>query len=236
MTSNKNEQEIRDRANESARKASSLSPSIQYAIVTVMPNIVNGAFWGFVDMKSIQEHIEAIKNSNGNLSARKLGNACLIEINPNYLVKAMKMIDPNSVTQGDLNVMSKARVDAQVAFEKFLISKGKSSEKTGKPFGGTVGIYCTNDVSSIVYKGVNYPAFRVDIATAINLLHKYGYQIRVGGSFVSAEQAAKSGQTLWDSAVLAPTKTGIFIDIKCTYSASQIKELEKQLKAKYNVK
>ena len=70
MATNRNDQELRNRANESAKRAKALSPSIQYAIVTVMPNIINGAFWGFTDMKSIQEHVEAIKNSNGNLTVR----------------------------------------------------------------------------------------------------------------------------------------------------------------------
>ena len=35
---------------------------------------------------------------------------------------------------------------------------------------------------------------------------------------------------------LAPTKTGIFVDIYGTLPAAQMKELEKQFKAKYNVK
>lgn len=236
MTTNRNDQEQRNRANESAKKAKSLSPSIQYAMVTVMPNIINGAFWGFVDMKSIQEHIEAIQHSDGNVVARKLGNACLLECNPNYLVKAISAVDSNALAQGDINKMQQARAEAQIAFEKFLISKGKTSEKTGKPFGGTVGIYCTNDVTSIVYKGTNYPAFRVDMITALSLLNKYGYKIRVSGQFVTAQQAQQSGQALWDSTVLAPTKTGIFIDIQCTYSAAQIKELEKQFKIQYGVK
>lgn len=232
MATNKNDQELRNRANESAKRAKALSPSIQYAIVTVMPNIVNGAFWGFTDMKSIQEHIEAIKNSNGNLTVRKLGNACLIEANPNYLVKAIAVIDPNALTQKDLQTMSQKRAEAQIAFEKFLIAKGKSEH----PFGGTIGIYCTNDVTTIAYKGVNYPAFRVDIVTALSLLSKYGYTIKVKGNFVSAQQASNAGQDLWDSTTLAPTKTGIFVDICGTLSAAQMKELEKQFKAKYNVK
>lgn len=232
MATNRNDQELRNRANESAKKAKALSPSIQYAIVTVMPNIINGAFWGFTDMKSISEHIEAIKNSNGNLMARKLGNACLIEANPNYLVNAISSIDANALAQKDLQVMNQKRAEAQIAFEKFLITRGKSE----KPFGGTIGIYCTNDVTTISYKGVNYPAFRVDIITTLGLLSKYGYTIKVNGQFVSAQQASQAGQALWDSTILAPTKTGIFVDIQSTFPPAKIKELEKEFKARYKVK
>lgn len=231
-----NTQANKDRANAAAQRAKQMSPSIQYAIVQVLPNIVNGAFWGFTDMKSIQEHIEAIKNSNGQLVVRQLGNACLIEVAPQFLIGAVSQIDPNAVTQKDVQVMTQKRAEAQIAFEKFLISKGKTSEKTGKPFAGTIGIYCTNDVTTINYKGVAYPAFRVDMATALGLLGKYGYQIRVNGQFVSPQQASQSGQALWSATVLAPTKTGLFVDINCTYSAAQIKELEKQFKAQYGTK
>lgn len=231
-----NDQVNRDKANAAAQKAKQMSPSIQYAIVQVLPNIVNGAFWGFTDMKSIQEHIEAIKNSEGKIVARQLGNACLLEVTPQYLIQAVGQIDPNAVTQKDVQVMTQKRAEAQIAFEKFLISKGKTSEKTGKMFAGTIGIYCTNDVTTINYKGISYPAFRVDMATALGLLNKYGYQIRVNGQFVSAQQASQAGQALWSSAVLAPTKTGLFVDISCTYSAAQIKDLEKQFKAQYGLK
>lgn len=221
---------VQDRANAAAKRAKEMSPSVQYAIVQVLPNIVNGAFWGFTDMKGIQEHIEAIRNSGGNLSARQLGNACLIEVNPNYMVNAVAAIDPNAVTQKDIQTMTQKRAEAQVAFEKFLISKGKSSEKSGQAFSGTIGIYCTNDVTTINYKGVAYPAFRVDMQTALSLLAKYGYVIQVGGQFISAQQAAQAGQNLWSSTTLAPTKTGLFVNVSCTYSAAQIKELEKQFK------
>ena len=231
-----NAQANRDKANAAAQKAKQMSPSVQYAIVQVLPNIVNGAFWGFTDMKGIQEHIEAIKNSQGQITARQLGNACLIEVAPQFLIPAVSQIDANAITQKDVQVMTQARADAQVAFERFLISKGKSSEKTGKAFSGTVGIYCTNDVTSINYKGVSYPAFRIDMQTALSLLNMYGYSVQVNGNFIPANQAANAGQALWSSATLAPTKTGLFINIACTYSAAQIKELEKQFKARNNVK
>lgn len=226
----------RVKASAAAQKAKQMSPSIQYAIVQVLPNIVNGAFWGFTDMKGIQEHIEAIKASNGQIVARQLGNACLIEVVPQYLIKAVSQIDSNAVTNKDVQVMSQKRAEAQIAFEKFLISRGKSSAKTGKPFAGTIGIYCTNDVTTISYKGVSYPAFRVDMITALGLLDRYGYTVRVNNQFIPAKQASQAGQSLWSSVTLAPTKTGLFIDISCTYSADKIKELEKQFKAKYDVK
>ena len=218
------------RAKENAKKAKQLSPSIQYAIALILPNILNGAFWGFTDAKGIQEHVEAIKNSNGNVIARKLGNACLVETNPNFLVSAVQMIDSNAIKKKDLEVMQSERIKAQVAFEKFLIAKGKSVEKVGTLFSGSVGIYCVNNVETMTYKGTSYPAFRVDISTALMLLNKYGYTVMVNGNYVDATTAYNSGKALWESMILSPTKTGIFISIKSNYSADKIKALEKQLR------
>jgi hypothetical protein len=67
------------------------------------------------------------------------------------------------------------------------------------------------------------------------LLDKYGYQVKVG-SFVSAKQAFGAGDALWSSLTLSPTKTGLFMDIKCTYSADQIKQLEQQFKQANGIK
>ena len=229
--SNLNEKEIRDKSKESAKKAKQLSPSVQYAICQVLPNIRNGAFWGFTDLRDVSKHIEAIKSDN-NITARKLNsNACLLEVVPNYLLKAVNLIDPNALTSKDIQEIQQSTAKAIMDFEKFLIQKAKT-----KGFGGTIGIYCTNNVTSISYKGVTYPAFRIAIGDALKFLGMYGYEVQVGGTFVSAAQAGQSGQALWDSAKLSPTKTGIFINIKSTYTPEQIKPLEAQYKAKYGLK
>lgn len=219
--------------NITSKRAKYLSPSVQYAITTALANIMNGAFWGFTDMKNIQSHIEAIK-AEPNITARKLGNACLIEVQPGFLLNAVQAIDPNAITQGDLNNIQRSMAEALIAFEKFLISKGKLIAK-GTAFGGTVGIYCINDTENIVFKGTNYPAFRVTMGDALRLLAQYGYEINVGGRFTPAMQAVNAGNALWESANLSPTKTGIFIDIRSTLSAEQIKAKEAEFKQRYGL-
>lgn len=231
----KNDKATRDRANVAAGRAKQMPESVQYAIVTILPNIVNGAFWGFTDKAGVEKHIEAIRQANGNISARLLGNACLIEANPNFLVKAVASIDPAAMTQGHIDNMREKKAEAEIAFEKFLISKGKTKQGQ-QPFGGTIGIYCINDVSTIAYKGVNYPAFRVDMQTALGMLGRYGYKISINGQFVDAMTAANAGQSLWSSTILSPTKTGLFINVQSTYTNDQIKQLEAQFKARYGIK
>lgn len=231
-----NPQDTRARANASASRAKQMSESVQYAIVTILPNIVNGAFWGFTDQAGVAKHVDAIRNSNGNLAVYKLSNgACLIEANPQYLVSAVAQIDPKAVTQADLENMKNKMAEAEIAFAKWLLYKAKTKQGE-KPFGGAIGIYCINDVTSIMYKGVNYPAFRVSMQKALGYLGRYGYKIQVQGQFVDVNTAIQSGQALWSSVTLSPTKTGLFINVQSTYSNEQIKQLEAQFKQQYGLK
>ena len=218
------------KALDSAKKAKEFSPSVQYAITKVLPNIINGAFWGFTDLKDIQEHIAAIK-SDANITARKLGNACLLEVNPSFLLNAVVAIDPQAISQNDFAGIKKASNDAIIEFEKFLINRGK---KEGG-FAGVVGIYCVNDVTTITNKGVNYPAFRITMQKALEIMNQYGYVIRVGNTYMRPADAMNSGQALWDSTALSPTNTGVFINISSTLNPAQMKEVEKQFKAKYGL-
>lgn len=221
--------EVDSRARENAKKAKQLPASVQYAIVQVLPNILNGAFWGFTDLNDIKNHYETLKGDK-NITLRKLGNnTCLIEVDPAYIIKAVQIIDSTIVTKEDINNMQKAMAGAKIDFERFLIKNGK------KGFAGAIGIYCTNDGTVIRNKGVSYPAFRLSMGNVFTLLSQYGYQIKLGDSFVTPQQAVSSGQGLWDNVVLSPTKTGLFINIKSAYSPEQYKSLEAQYKKKYNL-
>ena len=211
---------VNEMAKDSAKKAKQLPASTQFAIVTALPNITNGAFWGFTDIKKAMEHAEALK-VDSHIQARKLGNnTVLIEVNPDYLIKAVSSINSDLITQKDIDNMLRGRAEAEAQFEKFLITKG---EKGG--FAGLVGIYCTNDSTAITYKGVSYSAFRLPIQKVIELCNQWGYMIKVKGQYVTPAQAMQSGEALFDSMVLSPTNTGIFIDIKSTLSPEQIKQM-----------
>lgn len=220
------------RARDCARKAKEMSPSVQYAIVTVLRNISNGAFWGFTTMADIEKHFEVLRQE-ANIKARKLGNACLLEINPSFMVQSMQIIDPTSITNKDLDVIQQAMSDAEIAFEKFLINKGSKLGKMGEQFSGTIGIYCVNNTETINYKGTVFPAFRINMDTALKLLGAYGYEIQVGSRYLPPQQASSSGQLLWDSTKLAPTKTGVFIDVRCRLTPDEMKARAKQFKEKY---
>ena len=222
------EAEIRKRAEEAAKRTAQMPDGVKYAVVTVLANIRNGAFWGFTDMQDIKKHVDVIRQNAPNIVARKLGNACIIEVLPQYMLSAVQAIDPQAISQQMYSDMLKKQAEAKVSFERFLIRSGRSIEKTGRPFMGTIGLYCTNDVSTMSYKGVQYPAFRVTLAEALGFLHRYGYSIKVGGSFVPAGAA---GSGVWDSMLLLPTKNGVLVDIRADGTADQYRNAEKQYRA-----
>lgn len=213
-------EEARSISRDCAKKAQQLPASVQFALVTALPNIVNGASWGFTTIENAKNHTEAFK-TDPNIQARQLGNACLIEVNPDYLVKAVALVDSNLITQKDIQNMVNGRTEAEVSFEKFLINKG---EKGG--FEGLVGIYCVNDSTAITYKGVSYPAFRLPIKSVLEFCNLYGYSVKVNNQFITPSEAMKSGMALFKSMILSPTNTGVFITLRCDKTPAEIKAIK----------
>lgn len=207
-----------------AQKAKSLPVSTQFAIVTVLPNIANGAFWGFSTVKDVQKHAEDLKK-DANIQLRRIGDNVVVEVAPDYLLKVTSSVGQELITQKDLAYMTDMSAKAVVEFEKFLISKGK------KGFSGMVGIYCTNDTTSISYKGTSYPAFRLPLSKALQICNKYKYRIKIGCQWVAPQFAMSAGQPLFDSLIVSPTKTGIFMEIQSTATAEEMKQFEMRLKA-----
>lgn len=221
------------RANDLARKASRTSPEVQYAITQVLPNISNGAFWGFTDLKSTLKHTEQIKKSGGNIIARQLDNACLIEVSPQFLIQNLAYIDSTILNKKVVDDMVRMRAEATVEMERFLISRCKLSSE----FIGTIGIYCINDTPTISYKGRNFPAFRVDMQTTLALFDKYEYRIRMNGQFLTPTEISNANKMpdLWKNLFLSPTKTGLFMDVKSpTPNTERVKALEKEFLARYS--
>lgn len=207
-----------------AKKAKELPISTQFAIVTVLPNIANGAFWGFSSVNDAKKHAEELKKDE-NIQLRRVGNDVIVEVTPDYLLKATASVGQELITQKDVSRMTEFSAKAIVEFEKFLISRGK------KGFSGMVGIYCTNDTTSISYKGTSYPAFRLPLAKALQICNKFKYMVKVKNAWVAPQQAMASGQDLFDSLIVSPTKTGVFIEIHSTATAEEMKQYEARMKS-----
>ena len=62
-------------------------------------------------------------------------------------------------------------------------------------------------------------------------LAKFGYQVKIDGSFIPAQDAMVSPK-LWNNIKLSPTKTGAFITIRSSASKEQLMQIKKQLSGK----
>lgn len=189
------------------QKAQTLPQSTQFALATALPNITNGAFWGFTTVSEVSKYAEALKK-DANISLRKLsGNDVIIEVNPNYICSAMSYVDASVVTQEDVKRMNEGIRKACAVFEKFL------AQKTKLGYSGNIGIYCTNDVSSIVYKGQTFPAFRLPLNQIVAYLARYNWKINTKSGAVYANEIGNRVSEVWESIVMSPTHTGVFLSV-----------------------
>lgn len=232
MASSRLSREDEQRAKENAKKAKQFPPAVQFAIVAVVPNIVNGCFWGFTDYNDIMEHVEVIRQTP-EIVARKVQNACIVEVQPNYLLKAVNAIDSTMFNQKDMNVMKESMAKAQVGFEQYLINRAIT--KKGEQFCETIAIYCTNDTERVSIKDKTYNAFRVTMADLLKYFGMYGYKVRCGSRYVTVQEAAQNSQAVWDATRVAPSKTGLLIDIQNTMNLEVAKRAKENFKAKYGL-
>lgn len=199
---------LEERAKAQGEKASKLDAATQFAMVTAMPNIINGAFWGFCQPAEAMKYKDSLK-ANKNIHVKKINGGCLVEVQPDFLLGNMNAVDPTLVNQKDIANIKNGIAQAVSEMDKFLERK----KKDAKFRASLVGIYCVNDSTAISYKGVRYPAFRVELSTALKLLAKHGYKIKVNGSYVPVASVMGDVKQLCSNMMLSPTNTGVFIDI-----------------------
>lgn len=214
---------VNSAADKLADIAQKLPESTQFALINVLPNIPNGAFWGFTQVSEVAKYASALRQDK-NIMLRKLngGESAIIEVNPDYLVQATKAVADNLITAKDIANMREGIALGAASLEKFLISNSDSG------FKATIGIYCINDSSAITYKGTAYKAFRVDFRTAMDLFQKWGYQVAINRQYVTPSVAMKNSVVAFNSMKLSPTLTGVFVNVAATYSKEQIKQLKAQ--------
>lgn len=224
-----NKEEVDKKAQAAAEAMRKLPESVQFAVSCTLPNFANGCYWGFIPMTEAEKYLHLIKEEK-NLTARKIGDYCVIEVNPKYLATTVASLGMDIIREKDIQNIKKYTAQAFVDIEKFLLRKGK------KGFEGTIGIYCTNDTPVIKTEGKSVDAFRLSAGNLISVLTHYGYQIKVNNTWVTPSQAvANGGQALFDSMKVSPTKTGVFLDIKSTFSPEQMIRLEAEFNKKYGI-
>lgn len=219
---------LEERIKENTSKAMQFPVSVQFAISQVMPNTINGAYWSFTSMETVSSYVEEI-SGDSNLSVKRIGaRDCLVEVNPEYLLKALNLIDPELFGLKELDTIKVKMKEARDEIVKFLLKRGKNGEGAA----AVIGVYCINNVASITSKGTNYPAFRLPLSVVLQYLSLMKYSIMVEGKYINPDVASSMGQRLYDSCRLSPTKTGVFISIKAEESAEWYRQKAEFLRVK----
>lgn len=208
------------------RQATPQEMSTGFIEKVVLPNIVNGAFWGFISKADCVEYADGIK-SNPNIRLYPLGEMALAEVDGTYMLSevvakdaaVVKIIRTLSSDADFVSAIKRFSGEASAYFEKWLM-------KNACGYAGNLGIYCINDTPAITYQNQSYPAFRINGATVTQLLRKWGFQVRVGGNFLPC--TLKTSELL-KSAVLSPTLTGVFINVRSTLNQAQVTAIKAQM-------
>lgn len=199
-----------DKAELQAKRAEQLPITTQFALRVSLPNIAYGASWGFVDTDEVEERYETLRKDR-NILVRKIQGGCLVEVNPEYIIKAASVVDKTLVTNQDVDNMKKMIAEGYASFDKFLSSKRKKEPN----FEGVISIYCTNKVTAVTHKGISCPAFRVGYQNALGLLQQYGFGVAIKGSgYLPAGTVLSNADALFKSMLMSPTKTGALIKVK----------------------
>lgn len=201
----------------------------QYVLSRILPNTIKGCFYGFIQTAEIAEDLTELKN-NPNFNVQFMENYSIVEVNPPYMINTMNEIASNTFYKGDLDVITQEMANAIVEFEKFLIQKGITTDN----FKGTIAIYSTNKNPSLMCNNVNYPAFRLNLLKALQILKLQGYEIQLGSTFVPIDIAVSNQSDLLKSLKLSPIRNGVFMNIRCALSKEQMKQKDLELKQKYS--
>ena len=194
--------------NKAVEESLKLPISTQYALLKIVPNFSNGAFWGFDDKSEALSIVNDLKKDD-KMRVFQLAdeNKVLVEADPNYLIENVAKAAPQLVKAEDINEMKEKMKEAFNDFDKFI------SKKKAEGFTGAIGIYCVNDTTSIRYKGITLPAFRVNFATALQIFAKHGVSIVFNGKKHSVDEVRKLGVNAYKLLGYSPTNTGLFLQI-----------------------
>lgn len=180
-------------------------PEVSVGVGVVLPNLVNGCSWGFVNdsNKDYVKYLEAIA-SNKSMSSFKIKGGYLYSIDMTYLLNVLHKVAGGLVTKEDLEIASEHRQEALAKLEKFM--------KDGKS--GKIGIYNLNDSPKITVKGVTYPAFCVTLNDLLVLSVKHGYYFKLGGRLRSPGDVRARALKVVENLELAPSRNALFIEIE----------------------
>ena len=182
----------------------------QIAIGIISKNVMNGCSWEFVRRnREVERNLEAFKQ-NPHVAVQEVTyshdrgiTGHLVSMDFQYMLELLRKEAPGLFSPADLQFISQHRQKALTDLAKLMASKHK----------GRIGVYCTNDSSSITKDGRQYPAFAITFVELLQVCQKCGYGIVVDNIPRDPGEVFKRSSAMLKAATVAPSSNAIFFDI-----------------------
>lgn len=183
----------------------------QFAVSAISKNVVNGCSWEFVrNSPEIAKILDRFQ-SNPHVSAQEVTYAhdkgirgYLVSMDFQYMLQLLNKEAPGLFSANNLEYISKHRQEAVTGLAKLM---------AGKKFKGRIGVYCTNDSSTITKDGKSYPAFAVTFVELLQVCQKCGYGVVASGISRAPADVLQRATAMIKAATVAPSSNALFFDI-----------------------
>lgn len=182
----------------------------QMAITAISKNVLNGCSWEFVrNTTDIRRELDAFKNSKTchlyevTYSHDKRITGYLVYMNLNRLVGILSKEAMGIFDQKALQKALEHRRQAVLGCAK-IMQKG---------YKGRIGVFCTNDSSTITVDGNSYPAFAITLDELCDICSNMNYGFAVGGAVRSPNEVKQKIEGVIKACIVAPSSNALFINI-----------------------
>lgn len=183
----------------------------QIAIGVISKNVQNGCSWEFVRKNpEVERHLsDFAKNPHVSVeevtySHDKRITGYLVSMDLQYMLEVLGKEAPGLISAKDLQHISQHRQKAILELTKLI---------GNKKFRGRIGIYCTNDSSTITRDGTVYPAFAITLGELLQVCVKCGYGVVIDNIPRNPNDVYQRSKAVLKAATVAPSSNAIFFDI-----------------------
>lgn len=175
----------------------------QIAVGLISANILNGCSWEFTRNNiDVKKNMGAF-NKSQSCNAVKVGNGYLVTMSMGRIVQILEKEAMGIFNAKDLQLAQQHRKEALVELDKKLRSG----------YQGMMGIFCTNDSTSITIDGNRYPAYAVTLQELLTVCIRNGYGVVCDQLRKPQEVAAQSTKVI-ERLHMAPSGNALLITVK----------------------
>lgn len=174
----------------------------QIAVGLIAKNIHNGCSWEFVRNNPEVKRAKPDFDQSQTCNLIKVKNGYICTITMNRILEILNKEARGILTPQELKEASEHRQEAIVALDA----------KMKKGYKGRIGIFCTNDSTSITIKGTTFPAFAVTFNELLTVCIRNNYGLVLGALRTPTETSAIADKVI-QQLDMAPSGNALLIDI-----------------------